>query len=81
MMGREPILNRGMSGDPPPSGGRAPLGRSRHTQTSCASKASLRRRGVRITCGPIFLSNGLDCVKSLRSSYTGLFPQMQPRIG
>jgi len=28
------------------SGGRAPLGRLRHTWTSCASKASLERTGV-----------------------------------
>ena len=31
------------------SGGRAPLGRSIHTQTSCASKASLSRTEVRST--------------------------------
>ena len=35
------------------SGGRAPLGRSRHTQVSCASKVSLRRIKVHCTCGLI----------------------------
>ena len=57
------------------SGGRAPLGRSRHTQTSCASKASLRRTEVQITCGRISPFSGRDYVKSLRSSYMGLYPQ------
>ena len=39
--------------------------------------ASLRRTGVRSTCGPISPYSGRDCVKSLRSSYTGLYPQMR----
>ena len=34
---------------------RAPLGRSRHTQTSCASKAVLKRRRIHCTCGLILL--------------------------
>jgi hypothetical protein len=38
------------------SSGRAPLRRSRHTKTSCASTASLRRTGVGSTCGPISLT-------------------------
>ena len=51
------------------------LGCSRHTQTSCTSEVSLRRTGVRSTCGPMSPSSGRDCVKSLRLSYTGLYPQ------
>ena len=38
-------------------------------------EAPLMRTGVRSTCGPISPHSGLDCVKSLRSSYTGLYPQ------
>ena len=37
--------------------------------------ASLRRTGVRSTCGPTPLHSGRDCVKPLRSPYTGLYPQ------
>ena len=44
-----------------------------------ASKASLRRTGVRSTCGPISPYSGRDCVKSHRSSYTGLYPQRNRR--
>ena len=33
---------------------------------------------VRSTCGPIYPYSGRDCVKSLRSSYTGLYPQTAP---
>ena len=50
------------------SGGRAPLGRSRHTQTSCASKASLRRSGVYFTCGLTSPCSRRDFVKTPRSS-------------
>jgi len=32
--------------------------------------------GVRRTCAPISPYSGRDCVKSLRSSYTGLYPQV-----
>ena len=39
------------------------------------SKASLRRTGVRSTCGPICPYSGRDYVKSLRSSYAGLYPK------
>ena len=42
--------------------------------TSRESKASLRRTGIRSTCGPKSPYSGRDCVKSLRSSYTGLYP-------
>ena len=35
---------------------------------------SLRSKGVRSTCGPI---SPCDCVKSLLSSYTGLYPQSE----
>ena len=52
---------------------RALIGRSRHRETLCVSKASLGRTGIRSTCGLISPS-GRDCVKSLRSSYTGLHP-------
>ena len=34
-----------------------------------------KRTGVRSTCGPISPYSGRDCVKSLQSSYTGLYPQ------
>ena len=44
-------------------------------ETSCAIKASTRRTGAYNTCGPIAPYSGRDCVKSLRSSYTGLYPQ------
>ena len=33
------------------------------------------RKGVRRTCGPMAPHSGRDCVKSLRSSYTGSYPQ------
>ena len=49
--------------------------RSRHTKTSCASKDSLKRTGIRSTCGPISPYSGRDCVKSLRASFTWLYPQ------
>ena len=55
-------------------------GRSRHTYTSCASKASLRRKGVRSTCGPASPFGGRDCIKSLRSSYTELYSQSSVRL-
>ena len=46
----------------------------------CASKASLRRTGVHCTYGLISPCSGHDCVKSLRSSYMGLYPQRgEPR--
>jgi len=37
--------------------------------------ASLRRAEVQCTCGPVSPYSGRDCVKSLRSSYTRLYPQ------
>ena len=40
------------------------------SMTSCASKASLRRAGVRSTCGTLSPDSGRDC-----KSYTGLYPQ------
>jgi len=49
--------------------------------TSCASKASLRRTGVHSTCRPMSPYSGRDCVKSLRSSYTGLHPPKSPFLG
>ena len=54
------------------SSGRALPGRLRHTQTSCASEASLRRTGVPSTCGPMSPYSGRDCVMIFRSSYTFL---------
>ena len=44
-------------------------------QTSCVTKASLRRREVHCTCGLISPPSGRDCVKSHRSSYMGLHSQ------
>jgi hypothetical protein len=38
-------------------------------------KASLQRTGVHCTCG-LTSRRGRACVKSLRSSYTGLYPQI-----
>ena len=38
-------------------------------------EASLWRTVVHCTCGLVSLCSGRVCVKSLRSSYTGLFPQ------
>jgi len=35
--------------------------------------------GSRPTCGPISPNSRRDCVKSLRSSYTGLYPQIRCR--
>ena len=48
----------------------------RHTR-SCAWEWSrvLRRTGVHCTCGPLSPCSGCDCVKSLRSSYIGQYPQ------
>ena len=37
-----------------------------------------RRSGDTTPCGPISPYSGRDCVKSLRSSYTGLYPQTLP---
>jgi len=45
------------------------------SQTSCASKVSLRRTEVHCTCGRISPYSGRDCVKSLQSSCMGLYPQ------
>jgi len=39
------------------------------------AKASLRRTEVHCTCGLISPYSGRDYVKSLRSSYLGLYPQ------
>jgi len=44
-------------------------------------EASLRKTGVRSTCGPLSPYSGRDCVKSHRSSYTGLYPQNLMRRG
>ena len=41
--------------------------------TSCASTASLRRTGLHCTCGLVSPDSGRACVKSLRSSYMGLY--------
>ena len=44
-------------------------------QPSCASKASLRRTGVHCSSGLIDPCSRRGYVKSLRSSYMGLYPQ------
>jgi len=49
------------------------------TPIDIASKASLRRTGVRSTCGSTSPYSGRDCVKSLRSTYTGVCPQSMGR--
>ena len=42
---------------------------------SAVKFASLRRKGVNSTCGTVSPHGRRDCVKSLRSSYTGLYTQ------
>jgi len=37
-----------------------------------------RHKRLPLTCGPVSPYSGRDCVKSLRLSYTGLYPQTQP---
>ena len=49
------------------SGGRAPLGRSKHTLTSCASQASLARTGARST-----RTAGQDSVHTTPCRMTGV---------
>ena len=61
------------------SGGRASLGRSRHTYASCASKAPLRRIRVRGRGGPISSYSGRGRVKSFRPSHTRVGRAPLPR--
>ena len=73
-----PVTNSCLGG-----AGRTPPPPRSLADTQLLQTAAGQAKSVRCTCGPISSYSGRDCVKSLRSSYTGKIPQTEgaPSVG